>query len=229
SISYLSGGEAQRVAIARALLSNARMLIMDEPLSALDQSLKKEIMPLLRTIVKEFQTPILYVSHSFNEVSQLTDHLVLIDKGKILAEGDPQTLTTNPSLAKHLEDFDAGTILNAIIYRQDEKYGLSQLEFSGGFLHVPYTEGKIGDSVRVRIKARDITLALKDPDQISMLNRLMGKVESITEVDLRHAYVKIKVGNVSLMARITRKSIDTLGIKKHMPIFCLIKAVTLES
>ncbi|WP_420547466.1 molybdenum ABC transporter ATP-binding protein [Curvivirga sp.] len=227
--SNLSGGEAQRVAIARAVLSNAEMLLMDEPLSSLDNKLKKEIMPLLRRIATDFKCPILYVSHSFDEVCQLSDKLILINNGKILGAGSPQDMMTNPKYADQLDGFDAGNLLNVIVKSHDHEFGLTDLEFSGGIIPVPLIKDEIGSPIRLRVRARDITLATSIPEGISTLIRLSATISKITDVNQTHSYVHVNCGDEIMIVRLTRKSIQALGIEKNKPIFCLVKSVTLEN
>lgn len=224
----LSGGEAQRVSIARALLSNPRMLLMDEPLASLDHARKKEILPLLKSIATDFKCPILYVSHSFDEVLQLSDQLVLIENGKTIGQGTPEELTTNPIFAGHLEGFDAGSILNTHLDRHDPEFGLSYLSFSGGTIPVPQINQDVGSRIRLRLRARDITLSNEIPQGISTLIRLSAKILSVDDIDKTHSYVRVQSGDAILLARITRKSIQLLGIQPNKPIFCLVKSVTLE-
>ncbi len=226
--STLSGGESQRVAIARALLSSPQMLLMDEPLSSLDQSRKQEILPLLKSIAVEFKRPILYVSHSFEEVVQLSDKLVLLDKGQTIGQGTPEELTTNPKYARQLEGFDAGSLLTCKVEKHDSEYALTYLSFSGGSIPIPLTKHPLGSRLRIRVRARDITLANSIPEDISMLIRIQAKILSVEDVDNTHNYVRLQSGDDILLARVTRKSIDTLGIKVNKPIFCLVKSVTLE-
>ncbi|MTI09807.1 molybdenum ABC transporter ATP-binding protein [Curvivirga aplysinae] len=227
--SKLSGGEGQRVAIARALLSNAEMLLMDEPLSSLDNKLKKEIMPLLRRIATDFKCPILYVSHSFDEVCQLSDKLILINNGKILGSGSPQDMMTNPKYADQLDGFDAGNLLNVVVKSHDHEFGLTNLEFSGGIIPVPLIKDEVGSFIRLRIRARDITLATSIPTGISTLIRLPATVNYITDVNQTHSYVHVTCGTEVMIIHLTRKSIQSLGIEKNKPIFCLVKSVTLEN
>ena len=167
----LSGGERQRVGIARALATSPKLLLMDEPLASLDLQRKREILPYLERLHAELDIPVLYVSHAPDEVARLADHLVLLDAGRVIASGPADELMTRLDLPLAHGD-TAGSMIAARVTAFDLAYGLTQVEFAGGRLSLPYSGARIGQAVRVRIQARDVSLTLHHQAETSVLNIL---------------------------------------------------------
>lgn len=224
----LSGGERQRVAIARALLANPRVLLMDEPLASLDASRKGEILYHIERLREEIGIPILYVSHAIDEVVRLADAMVVISEGKSVASGSVAQLSSRLDLRPHLGRFEAGAVLEVIVAEQDLAYGLTRLRFDGGELLAPDVDALPGERLRVRIRARDVSVALSAPRDASFLNVLPGTVSAIGEARGSGVDVAIALGAATIVARITRKSVDALALAPGKPVFALVKSVAID-
>jgi len=224
----LSGGERQRVAIARALLASPRLLLMDEPLAALDLRRKLEILPYLERMHGELAIPIVYVSHAPDEVARLADHLVLLDDGKAVASGPLTETLARVDLPPSFAD-DAGVVLDTILAGHEED-ALSRLEFAGGALFVGRRREAVGTRLRCRIHARDVSLALDRPQGTSIVNRLPAVVRAVSATDTPgHVLVQLRMGESPLLARITERSRRELGIAPGLRLWVQIKGVALLS
>jgi molybdate transport system ATP-binding protein len=224
----LSGGERQRVAIARALLASPRLLLMDEPLAALDLRRKQEILPYLERMHAELAIPIVYVSHAPDEVARLADHLVLLDAGKAVASGPLTETLARVDLPPSFAD-DAGVVLDTILAGHEED-ALSRLEFAGGALFVGRRREAIGTHLRCRIHARDVSLALDRPQGTSIVNRLPAVVTAVAPTDTPgHVLVQLRMGESPLLARITERSRRELDIAPGVRLWVQIKGVALFS
>ena len=224
----LSGGERQRVAIARALLASPRLLLMDEPLAALDLRRKLEILPYLERMHEELAIPIVYVSHAPDEVARLADHLVLLDDGKAVASGPLSETLARVDLPPSFAD-DAGVVLDTILAGHEED-ALSRLEFAGGALFVGRRREAVGTRLRCRIHARDVSLALDRPQGTSIVNRLPAVVTAVAATDTPgHVLVQLRMGESPLLARITERSRRELGIAPGLRLWVQIKGVALLS
>jgi len=224
----LSGGERQRVAIARALLASPRLLLMDEPLAALDLRRKLEILPYLERMHGELAIPIVYVSHAPDEVARLTDHLVLLDDGKAVASGPLSETLARVDLPPSFAD-DAGVVLDTILAGHEED-ALSRLEFAGGALFVGRRREAVGTHLRCRIHARDVSLALDRPQGTSIVNRLPAVVTAVAATDTPgHVLVQLRMGESPLLARITERSRRELDIAPGLRLWVQIKGVALLS
>ena len=224
----LSGGERQRVAIARALLASPRLLLMDEPLAALDLRRKQEILPYLERMHGELAIPIVYVSHAPDEVARLADHLVLLDAGKAVASGPLTETLARVDLPPSFAD-DAGVVLDTILAGHEED-ALSRLEFAGGALFVGGRREAVGTHLRCRIHARDVSLALDRPQGTSIVNRLPAVVTAVAPTDTPgHVLVQLRMGESPLLARITERSRRELGIAPGLQLWAQIKGVALLS
>ena len=223
----LSGGERQRVAIARALLTSPRLLLMDEPLSALDAASKHEIMPYLERLHGELEIPVIYVSHSLDEVARLADQLVLMEQGRVIASGALDEMLGRLDLpTAHLED--AGSVIEARVSLHDEKYHLTRLEFYGGSLWVSRVDRPLGSMVRARVLARDVSIATVAPQGSSISNILQARIDSAREEGPDRVNLRLAVGNSQvLLSRITRRSCDQLGLAPGMTVFAQVKSVAL--
>jgi len=223
----LSGGERQRVAIARALLSSPRLLLLDEPLSNLDETGKAEILPHLERLRDVSSVPIVYVSHQLNEVMRLADHLVLLEAGRVQASGPLQQLLSHDQLPlAYLSS--GGTIVEGHIEAHDETYYLSYVATPAGRLTIALRQLPIGHRVRVRIDARDVSLALKQPELTSISNILPATVLEVRpDPDPAQVTVRLSVGRARLLARITRRSVELLGIVPGRALYAQVKSVAL--
>ncbi|BDT56575.1 molybdenum import ATP-binding protein ModC [Massilia varians] len=220
----LSGGERQRVAIARALLSSPRLLLMDEPLAALDLKRKQEILPYLERMHDELSIPIVYVSHAPDEVARLADHLVLLEAGRVAASGPLGELLARADLPAVFAD-ETGVVLDTVLAEHEED-GLSRLQFPGGSLYVGRRRETIGSHLRCRIHARDVSLALERPHRSSIVNLLPTVVTAATATDTPgHVLVHMRMGETTLLARISERSRRELGIVPGLPVWAQIKAV----
>jgi molybdate transport system ATP-binding protein len=220
----LSGGEKSRVALGRALLMNPRALLLDEPLAALDAARKAEILPYLERLARETKIPMLYVSHSLDEVVRLADRMVVIDKGSVVAEGSLFEVTQRLDLIAGRELLP-GAVLEASISGHDDAHGLTELAFAGERLVVPHIARAPGEVVRIRIDAPDVMLALSRPEGVSANNILPATIAAIEETGA-HADVQLALREARLTARITRRSLERLALKPGLAVFAVIKSVT---
>lgn len=224
--STLSGGEKQRVAIGRALLSAPRLMLMDEPLSALDRARKQEILPYIERIRDEFKIPVIYVSHAMDEVARLANHVVLLDAGRIKAAGRPdEVFGSSLSLS---EDFAPQSILEGRLIGHEPYYGLSIAEIGKSIITLQPVDLSPGTGVRMRIAATDVFLALDRPENISALNHLQGVITELS-ADGPHILVGIDCSGQRLLSRITLLSAERLGLRLGMNVHALFKAVTVDS
>jgi molybdate transport system ATP-binding protein len=223
----LSGGERQRVAIARALAVSPRLLLMDEPLSSLDLKRKKEILPYLERLHSELEIPIIYVSHSSDEVARLADYIVAMEDGRVKAQGSlSETLTRTDSPIRISEDSCA--ILHASISALDTRWKLAQVCFPGGCLWLRDWGLPIGHNVRIRVYARDVSLARQRPEQTSIQNVLSGKVDAIGEDEHAGlAIVRVRIGASKLVARVTKRAVADLKLEPDQDIWIQVKSVAL--
>ena len=223
----LSGGERQRVAIARALLTSPRLLLMDEPLAALDLARKREIMPYLESLHAELEIPVLYVSHSPDEVGRLADHLVVLEAGRAVASGPMMETLARLDLPIRLGD-DAGVVLEGTIAEHDEIWRLARVNCSGTDFWVRDSGHPVGHAVRVRILARDVSIALSHATNSSILNIIPAEVMEIgDDTHPAQALVKLKLVASPVLARLTRRSVESLGLVPGGKAYAQIKAVAL--
>ncbi|PQZ93292.1 MULTISPECIES: molybdenum ABC transporter ATP-binding protein [Pseudomonas] len=223
----LSGGERQRVGIARALLTSPQLLLMDEPLAALDSKRKGEILPYLERLHDELDIPVVYVSHAQDEVARLADHLVVLNDGKALASGPIGETLARLDLPMASGD-DAGVVINGTVSAYDEHYQLLTLQLPGSLLHmrVAHAPLTVGKALRVKVQARDVSLSLQAEEHSSILNRLPVTVtETISADNNAHVLVRLDAGGTPLLARITRFSRDQLQLQPGQTLWAQIKAV----
>ena len=222
----LSGGERQRVAIARALLASPRLLLMDEPLAALDLRRKQEILPYLERMHDALSIPIIYVSHAPDEVARLADHLVLLDAGRALASGPLGETLARADLPPSFAD-DAGVVLDTVLEGHEDD-ALSRLRFDGGVLYVGQRPEAIGSHLRCRIHARDVSLALARPHGTSIVNLLPARVTATAPTATPgHVLVQLRMGPTPLLARVTERSRRELDIVPGRELWVQIKGVAL--
>jgi molybdate transport system ATP-binding protein len=226
----LSGGERQRVALGRALLARPRLLLMDEPLAALDATRRGEVLPFLARLRQAARLPILYVTHALEEVDALADRMVLLEEGRVVAEGTVEELSVRTDLPLAARR-DAGALLACTVVGHDKARGLTRLAFAGGELAVPLREEPPGTAARVRIRARDVAVATEAIRGLSTQNLLPARILGIGEAPSPHeAFVRLAVGlaAVLLLARVTRDSVARLGLAPGQQVWAVIKAVTFD-
>lgn len=223
--SGLSGGEKSRVAIGRALLSGPRILLMDEPLVALDDARREEILPYIERLRDEMGLPILYVSHSVSEVARLATTIVVIEAGKLAASGPAAEVLSNPATAPLLGLRDAGAILMARIAAHEDD-GLTRLDTRAGPLWLPRLAGAPGQTVRIRIAAHEVILSRARPEGLSALNILPATVTSLQDGQGPGTLVRLDLGGEHLLARITRRSAIALALGPGVSVHAVIKSVS---
>ncbi len=221
----LSGGEKQRVAIGRALLASPRLLLMDEPLAALDDARKAEILPYIERLRDEAGIPIVYVSHAVAEVVRLATTVVMMENGAVAAAGPAGEVMARLG-GLPLARGEAGALLDARVAQIDDGYGLSVIATRAGDLRVPRLDLAIGASLRVQILARDVMIALEPPTGVSALNMLQGVIAEIAEGAGASVDLRLDCSGVAVLAQITRRSLATLGLNVGQPVTAVIKSVT---
>ncbi|MDB4837785.1 molybdenum ABC transporter ATP-binding protein [Marinomonas sp.] len=226
--SQLSGGERQRIAIARALLIQPKLLLMDEPLTALDDALKQEILPYLEKVCQHANMPILYVSHSLDEVIRLADFMVVLEKGEVVEQGRTQRLLGK--LGTSFTSYqDASVVLTGRVSKQSEEWGLSWLNVNGQDIKIRKGNENIDDTLRIRVQAKDVSLTLREEGKSSILNRLNVTLDELQNDpnDSSMVLVRLLTGDTPILARVTRLSAHTLNLEKGQKLIAQIKSVAL--
>ncbi len=224
----LSGGEKQRVALGRALLANPRLLLMDEPLANLDQPRKDEVLPFIERLRDELAIPIVYVSHAMEEIVRLADTMVLISDGRAVAVGPVEELTSRLDLRPLTGRYEAGSVLEAQVRGHDKTYGLTRLAFAGGQLMVPHVALPLGTPLRVRVRARDVALALAPPEGTSIQNIFPARVKDLARDQGPLVDVLLDAGGAPIWARITARACEALGLEPGRQVYALVKAVAVD-
>ena len=223
----LSGGERQRVAIARAIAMQPQLLLMDEPLASLDAARRQEIFPWLSKLRDELKMPMLYVTHSAEEVTRLADHLVVLDKGQVKAQGpvgEVLTQVVNPVVVGE----DAGALIEGCVGAVDSQWHLSRIDFEGGRVWMRDAGLPVGKAVRIRILARDVSLATTEPQNTSIQNQLRGSIQSITpDAHPSQVMVVLKCGTEEVLARVTKRAVDELALQVGQSVWAQVKSVAL--
>ncbi|PIE89736.1 MAG: molybdenum ABC transporter ATP-binding protein [Acidobacteria bacterium] len=209
----LSGGEKQRVAIARALAASPRLLLMDEPLASLDTASKNEIIPYLQALHRELEIPILYISHSQEEVARLADYVVLMRSGEIIGSGNVYEMFTRLDLPL-AHDSHAKALITAQVQGHDDAYDLTYLNFPGGHFTVNKKALKIGSMVRLRVLAKDVSITLQRQTGTSILNIFPAEIEEIRKQGPGQMIVRLNVNGVTVLSRLTRKSVTHLSLER---------------
>ena len=224
----LSGGERQRVALGRALLARPRLLLMDEPLAALDGARKGEILGFLELLRDVARVPVLYVTHALEEVDRLADTLVLMEAGRVLAAGPLDVLAARTDLPMLSGRRDAGAVLFCTVRAHDPSRGLTGLAFPGGELQVPLRPESVGTRLRLRLRARDVAVATEAPRGFSSHNILPGAVSAIAPFGPHEAFVTLQVGPTPLLARLTRDAVATLGLAPGKAVYAVVKSTAFD-
>ena len=221
----LSGGEAQRVAIAAALLRSPDLVLMDEPLASLDRRRKDELLPYFDRLHDELSIPAIYVSHDIDEVSRLCDHLVVLEQGRVAASGNLFDLLSHNDLPL-LSGRNAGVVLWAAPV--DHEDGLTKFDFGDGDIWAPGHFDTGRTPMRLRIAASDVSIARERPTQTTILNVLRATIEEVRQVDAARALVRMVVGNQSLLAQVTNRSVARLELREGERVFAQVKSVTVR-
>jgi len=220
----LSGGERQRVAIARALAVSPGLLLMDEPLAALDRVSKQEILPYLESLHDELKIPAIYVSHTLEEIARLADHLILLEAGRVVSTGAVSEALTRLDLSL-AHGSDAGAMIEVVVAGHDDDYHLTYLDFRGGRFTVPRRAVQVGNRVRLRVGARDISLTLERQSRTSIRNIFPATVDEVIHEGEAQVIVRLMVAGVPILSRITRKSADELDLKPGRSVYAQVKSV----
>ncbi len=224
---HLSGGEARRVALARAALSAPQLMLLDEPLSGVDQSRKNDMLVAIRRLQQQLACPMLYISHHIDEVSQIADHLMLLEAGKIISQGPLIELCSriDASLA---HEQDAAAILQCRVVGNDADFALTEVSCGDEQrLFVSNSQLQANQLVRIRVPARDVSIALSRPHDSSILNILQTQIDALEDTHSSRVLLRLRIGEQSLLARITRKSVQQLGLQVGMSVYAQIKSVAL--
>jgi len=224
----LSGGERQRVGLGRALLSQPRLLLLDEPLASLDIARREEVLPYLEALRERLALPMVYVSHQFEEVLRLATHVVLMDAGRVVAQGTPEEVSLLPQLRAIVGPDSVGSVLDGVVTAVHPPVGMADLQLGNGCLHVSLQNVAVGSKVRVQLLARDIILATQKPQGLSVRNELRGVIADITPDDPDTVLVKVDIGGVTVLARITQQASQALAFRPGSPVWVLVKAVSMR-
>jgi molybdate transport system ATP-binding protein len=225
----LSGGERQRVALGRALLARPRLLLMDEPLAALDAARRAEVLPFLARLAAVARLPVLYVTHALDEVDALAQTLVLLDRGAVRAAGGVEALSARPDVRLLALRRDAGALLGCTVLGHATDRGLTRLGFPGGEIWVPLRPEPPGAAVRLRVRARDVGVALRPPDDIAVHNILPCTIAGIAEAGTPdEVFLQLRIGPSTLLARLARDSVSALRLEVGQAVFALMKTVAFD-
>jgi molybdate transport system ATP-binding protein len=224
----LSGGERQRVAIGRALLTQPRLLLLDEPLAALDDARREEVLPYLESLRDHLAIPMVYVTHDFDEVLRLATYIVLMESGRVIAQGEVAKMSLDPHLRSLIGPDQVGAIIDGVVLGFDAASGLTKVRVGHGDLYVQARDLAVGTPLRVQLLARDVIVSTKIPERLSVRNCLAGLVTSIQDDDLGSDLVTIDIGGALIVARITKAATRDLSLTPQMSTWALVKSVSLR-
>jgi len=227
-VTTLSGGERQRVALGRTLLRGPRLLLLDEPLAALDRGRKAEILPYLERIPQQFHVPTLYVSHDIDEVAALADRMLVLVDGRVQLHDGAAAAFARLDLQPLTGRFEAGVVLEGRVAAHDRRLHLTHLDVGGDELTMPLTERPPGATLRVRVRARDVALAVGRPEGLSIRNVLPGTVTELVDVSPGFVEAVVRLRSVQVRVRITLAAVEALGLESGSEVFALIKSVSFE-
>jgi len=222
----LSGGERARVALGRALLSQPRLLLLDEPLASLDLARREEVLPYLEALRDHLAIPMVYVSHQFDEVLRLATHVVLLEAGKVLAQGPVNEVSLRPELQSVVGPDLVGAVLEGVVVRLDCDTGSADLAVGRGTLQVSLRDVPVGSRVRLQLLARDVILATQPVQGLSVRNALASTVTAISNDDYGAVLVRLDVGGETVLARITQDAQRTLNMRPGDAVWTIVKAVS---
>ena len=222
----LSGGEVQRVAMGRALLTAPRIMLLDEPLSALDLQRKAEIIPYVERLTGDFGVPVLYVTHNVDEVTRLASSMVLLAEGRMAAMGGVADILERVELWPITGRLEAGSVLEAIA--GNTRDGMTSLDLQGETLRVPAIGVAAGKPVHLRVQARDVAVACERPERLSIRNVLPAIVVNIEFTESPFVELLLDVNGQHLRSRVTREAVEDLGLRMGQPVFALVKSVAFE-
>ena len=224
----LSGGERQRVAIGRALLTQPRLLLLDEPLAALDGARREEVLPYLETLRDQLAIPMVYVTHDFDEVLRLATHIVLLESGAVVAQGDVAKMSLDPHLRSLIGPDQVGAVIDGVVLGIDSASGLTKVRVGHGELRVEAKNLAVGTPLRVQLLARDVIVSTQIPQRLSVRNCLAGLVTGIQGDDPGSDLVTIDIGGAVIVARITKAATHELALTPQMNAWALVKSVSLR-
>jgi molybdate transport system ATP-binding protein len=222
----LSGGERQRVSLGRALLSQPGMLLLDEPLAALDAARREEVLPYLERLRDNLSIPMVYVSHQFDEVLQMATHVVLMDAGQVVAQGSLSEVSLVPQLRAIVGPDSVGAVLDGAVTSVDTSCAMAELRVGAGSLNVSVSGVSVGEHVRVQLLARDIILGVEEPRGLSVRNQLRGVILDVAEDEEDARLITVDVGGANVLSRVTRGAVEALGLQVGKSVWVLVKAVS---
>jgi molybdate transport system ATP-binding protein len=222
----LSGGERQRVSLGRALLSQPRLLLLDEPLASLDVARREEVLPYLEKLRDTLSIPMVYVSHQFDEVLRLATHVVLMDAGRVLAQGPLSQISVLPELRSIVGPDAVGAVVEGTVTRLDAENLMTELRVGRGTLYVSVANAQVGARVRVQLLARDIILATQPPQGLSVRNALAGTIVQVEPDEQQAMLVTVDIGGEKVLSRVTRHAAAELQLRAGREVWVLVKAVS---
>ena len=224
----LSGGERQRVALGRALLSQPRLLLLDEPLASLDAARRDEVLPYFEALRDRLSIPMIYVSHQFEEVLRLATHVVLLDAGKVIAQGSPGEVSLRPELRAIVGSEAVGAVLDGTVESVDDARQLASIRIGRGVLRIGARDVHEGMNVRIQLLARDIILATELPHAISVRNAIEGVIDDLSDDEDDAKLVRVDIGGDFVLSRVTNAAVEALNLQRGSAVWVLVKTVQMR-